>query len=149
MGDTIRDEAKRLRLDPTRSNLAKIMLDLRKKHGPGVVAQLMKEKVLDSSGIIIIDGVRSSHEVDVFRSCGRLKVLAVHASTETRFTLLHKRRRTDDPNTEQEFQERDRRELDVGISDPIALADESISNNNIDIDTLIRAAENIIRGWEL
>ena len=148
MGDAIRAEAKRLQIKPTRGNLAKIMLALREKHGPGVVAQLIKQKAIDSSGTTIIDGIRSNHEVEVLRACGRLKLLAVHASTETRFALVHKRRRTDDPNTKEEFQERDRRELNVGISDPIALADESISNNNIDIDGLIQTAEQIIRSWE-
>ena len=148
MGDAIRAEAKRLRLKPTKNNLAKIMLELRERHGPGVVAQLIKQKVIDSSGTTIIDGVRSNHEVEVLRVCGKLKLLAVHASTETRFTLIHKRKRIDDPNTKEEFQERDRRELNVGISDPIALADESISNNNTDIDGLIRTAEHIIQGWE-
>ena len=148
MGDAIRAEAKRLRLKPTKDNLARIMLELREKHGPGVVAQLIKQKVINSSGTIIIDGIRSNYEVEVLRKCGRLKMLAVHASTKTRFALIHKRKRTDDPNTKEEFQERDQRELNVGISDSIALADESISNNNIDIDGLIRTAEHIIRSWE-
>lgn len=148
MGDVIRAEAERLQVKQTKENLAKIMLKLREQHGPGVVAHLIKQKVVDSSGTVIIDGIRSIHEVDVLRKCGRLKMLAVHASTETRFNLLHKRKRTDDPITEQDFQERDQRELGVGISDPIALADESISNNNIDIDGLIRLAKRTIWRWE-
>ena len=37
--------------------------------------------------------------------------------------------------------------LGVGISTSIALADESISNNNLTIDELINKASSIIQNW--
>ena len=74
----------------------------------------------------------------MLRDCGPLKLLAVHASSGTRFGFLKRRRRSDDPDNPEKLHERDRRELGVGISDPIALADESISNNNLSKDELGR-----------
>ena len=40
-----------------------------------------------------------------------VKLLAIHASTDTRFNFLQKRGRSDDPQTKEHFNERDDREL--------------------------------------
>ncbi len=61
---------------------------------------------------------------------------------------MNDRGRTDDPKNRENFDERDTREIGVGISTPIALADESISNNNLSIDELIENAYKIIQGWQ-
>ena len=148
MGDAVRAEAQRRNMEPTGDNLGGIMLDLREKNGPGAVAHLVKPLVQSADcGAVVIDGIRSEHEIDVLQECGTLKLLAVHASSDTRFDFLKRRRRSDDPGNPEELRKRDRRELRVGISDPIALADESVSNNNLDKDQLVEAALRIIRGW--
>lgn len=148
MGDAVRAEAKRRNIEPTGDNLGRIMLQLRDRDGPGAVAHLVKPLVRDAgSGTVVIDGIRSGREVAVLRECGPLKLLAVHASSGTRFGFLKRRRRSDDPNSLGKLHERDRRELGVGISDPIALADETISNNNLSRDGLVEAAFQIVRGW--
>lgn len=148
MGDAVRAEAKRRELEPTANNLGKLMLDLREKNGPGAVAQLIKPQIDQSTlNIIIIDGIRSNDEINFLKKIGDLKILSVHASTDTRFDFLSKRGRSDDPKDKDNFNERDSRELDVGISTSIALADESISNNNMTIDELISKAISIIQSW--
>jgi hypothetical protein len=43
--------------------------------------------------------------------------------------------------------QRDEREMSVGISKAIALADESISNNNITVNELREQVEWIIKKW--
>ena len=58
------------------------------------------------------------------------------------------RGRSDDPQNRENFNERDTREIGVGISTSIALADESISNNNLTIDELIEIAYKTVRGWQ-
>ena len=58
------------------------------------------------------------------------------------------RGRSDDPKNRENFNERDTREISVGISTPIALADESISNNSLTIDELIEIAYKKIQGWQ-
>ena len=148
MGNAVREEAKRRNLEPSRSNLGKLMLDLREKNGPGAVAELIKEQIENSSSnVILIDGVRSNDEIDVLRKFGNVKLLAIHASTDTRFDFLQKRGRSDDPQTKEHFEERDNRELGVGISNPIALSDDAISNTGLTKDELINSAFKIIQSW--
>jgi dephospho-CoA kinase len=125
------------------------MLDLREKNGPGAVAELICDKIKNSvSNVVIIDGIRSNEEIQVLRKIGTVKLLSIHASTDTRYSFLSDRGRSDDPQNRENFNERDTREIGVGISTPIALADESISNNNLTIDELIEIAYKIIQGWQ-
>jgi len=149
MGDAVREEAKKRNIDPTGQNLGKLMLELREKNGPGAIAELIQDKITNSvSNIIVIDGVRSNEEIAILRQMGNVKLLPIHASTDTRFSFLSDRGRSDDPKNRENFNERDTREINVGISTPIALADESISNNNLTIDELIEQAYKIILGWQ-
>lgn len=148
MGNAVREEAKKRNLEPSRSNLGKLMLELREKNGPGAVAELVKPQIKSStSNVILIDGVRSNDEIKVLRKFGNVKLLAIHASTDTRFDFLQKRGRSDDPQTKEHFEERDNRELGVGISNSIALSDYAISNVGLTKDELIEAAFNIIQSW--
>jgi len=148
MGNAVRTEAKKRNLEPTGSNLGKLMLDLREKNGPGAIAELVKPQIENSkSNVIIIDGIRSSAEIEVLRKFGTVKLLAIHASTNTRFEFLQQRGRSDDPKTKENFEERDNRELGVGISNPIALSDDAISNNNFSKEQLIEASYKKIEEW--
>ena len=148
MGNAVREEAKKRNLEPSRSNLGKLMLELREKNGPGAIAELIKSQIeSSSSNVILIDGVRSNDEIEVLRKIGNVKLLAIHASTDTRFGFLQKRGRSDDPQTKEHFEERDNRELGVGISNSIALSDYAISNIGLTKDELIESANEIIQSW--
>ena len=57
------------------------------------------------------------------------------------------RGRSDDPKTREKFEERDSREIGVGLGESIAIADETISNNNITLDELIELAHKVIEKW--
>ena len=148
LGDGVRAEAKRQNLEPTGENLGKLMLELRQKNGPGAIAELIKESIQKSNHeIIIIDGIRSIHEINVLKETGNLKLLAVEASSETRFNFLTQRKRSDDPLTREKFEERDNREISVGLQEIIELADETIENNNVTIDELVNSAIEIFQNW--
>jgi len=148
MGNAVREEVKKRNLEPTRSNLGKLMLELREQNGQGAIAELIKPEIESSTAnVILIDGVRSTDEIQVLRQLGNVKLLAIHASTDTRFDFLQKRGRSDDPQTKDHFEERDNRELGVGISNPIALSDYAISNIGITKDKLIETAFKIIQSW--
>jgi len=148
MGNIVREEAKKRNLEATRENLGKLMLELREKNGPGAIAELVKPQIeLSTSDVILIDGVRSNDEIQVLRKFGTVKLLAIHASTNTRFDFLQKRGRTDDPQTIEHFEERDNRELGVGISNSIALSDYAISNVGLTKDELIELTYKIIQSW--
>ena len=149
MGDAVREEAKRQGLEPTDANLGRMMLKLRQDLGQGAVAHLIVRKLERdrNTGNLVIDGIRSIPEVEVLKKIGNVKLLAIHASQDTRFRHLKERGREDAPASSNEFADRDRRELSVGISEAIALADETISNNDITIEELKERAYGIVRGW--
>ena len=148
MGNVVRIEAQNRNLEPTGSNLGKLMLELREKNGQGAVAKLVIPQIKNSkSHVIIIDGIRSNAEIEVLRKYGIVKLLSIHASTSTRFGFLKQRGRSDDPQTKENFEERDNREIGVGISNSIALSDETISNNNLTKNELIETAFRIIENW--
>ncbi len=148
LGDGVRAEAKRRNLEPSGDNLGKLMLELREKNGPGAVADLLTEQIKNSqSEIIVIDGVRSTAEIEVLKTVGSVKLLSIEASSDTRYKFLGARGRSDDPETKEKFEERDKRELGVGIGESMAIADETISNSNITIDELTELAYTVIKKW--
>ena len=148
LGDGIRAEAKRRSIEPSGENLGKIMLEVREINGPGAVAELIKEPIQNSiEEVIIIDGVRSIAEIDVLKKIGDVKLLAIQASSETRFNFLSSRGRSDDPKTRENFEERDNREIGVGIDKSIENADKIITNHNLTIDELVNSAKEIIENW--
>jgi len=130
MGDEIREETKRRKLKPTPENMGLVMLELRKKEGPCVVAKRCIPKIEKAKGrIVIVDGIRSPHEVEEFKKhFPNFTLFAVHASPRTRFQRLFKRKRSDDPKNWETFMKRDLRELDVGLGNAIATADYMIVN---------------------
>jgi len=148
LGDGVRAEAKKRNLEPTGENLGKLMLELRDKNGPGAVANLLTEQIKNSqSEVIIIDGVRSTAEIEVLKNAGTVKLLSIEATAATRFKFLKARGRSDDPETKEKFAERDNREISVGIDKSISIADETISNNDLTLDELTELAHTVIKKW--
>jgi len=130
MGDEIREEAKRRKLEPTPENLGMVMLKLREEGGPAVVAKRCLPKMEKAEEkVVIVEGIRSLHEVEEFkRDFPNFTLIAIHASPETRFRRLFQRKRSDDPKGWETFMERDLRELGVGLGSAIATADHMIVN---------------------
>jgi len=129
MGDEIREEAKRRKLKPTPENLGMIMLKLREEEGPAAVAKRCIPKMEKAKENVVVEGIRSLHEVDEFKKhFPNFTLIAIHASPETRFRRLFQRKRSDDPKGWETFMERDLRELSVGIGAAIATADKMIVN---------------------
>lgn len=148
MGDVIREETRRRGLEPNEKNTGKVMLELRREYGPGAVAEVclrsikaMKEKV------VIVDGLRSLAEAEVFASHGKVKVLAIHASPERRFRLLSERARSDAPTSREGFDEREKRELTIGVGDAVALADDVLSNEHDTPEELGNRAVELVEWW--
>ena len=154
MGDLVRNEAKRKNLMPSDVNLGNLMIRLRNSLGAGAIARLIVNEIEkreltggNASLNIVVDGVRSIPEVRILKTVGRVKLLAIHASTNTRFEHLRKRQREDAPLNRNDFCVRDKRELTVGISEAIALADETLSNNNLSVEELQERAFEIVQKW--
>ena len=148
LGDGVRAEAKRRNIEPTGDNLGRLMLELREKNGPGAIATLLTEPIENSpSKVIVVDGVRSTAEIEVLKNVGSVKLLSIDATSDTRYKFLSSRGRSDDPTTREKFEERDNRELGVGIGESIAIADETISNSGITLDELTELASKAIEKW--
>ena len=128
MGNAVRSEADKRNLEHNRENLASLMVTLRASDGPAAIAHLVEPEIQNAtSDTVIVDGVRSDDEIAFFETICTTKILSVHASKDTRFNYMTNRGRSDDPQNKSKFTERDTKEINVGISRSIALADESIS----------------------
>ena len=153
MGDVVREAAQNDGLEPTSGNLAKLMIRLRKKNGPEAIAHLIANKIKTMKNedkefaVVIVDGIRSMAEIEVLKRVGQVKLLAIHGSILTRYSHIRERARSDIPSNINEFDMRDRVEMEVGISDAIALADETISNNDISISELCELSLRTVQEW--
>ena len=129
LGDVIREETERRGLEPTPKNVGAVMLQLREEEGSATVARRLSPKIEASSSIaVIVEGIRSLDELTELRTKYEVVTVAIHASPETRFRRLLSRGRSDDPKDMATFNERDIRELKVGLGEVIALADIVLVN---------------------
>ena len=150
MGDVIREKAVENEIEMNDENLGKLMKNLRYEYGNGIVAKLILQKIKqldDNKNFIVIDGIRSYEEFKILNDLDFVKLLAIHASSKTRFNHIKLRDRSDSPSTLEQFLQRDKREIDVGISEAIALADEVISNNELSIKEFQNNVEKTITKW--
>ena len=148
MGDVVREETRRRGLEPDEKNTGKVMLELREKYGAGAVAEVCLHKLRAmKESVAIVDGVRSYAEVEVFAREGKVKLLAIHASRDRRFMLLTDRGRSDAPTSRAGFDERDKRELSIGVGNAVALADESLSNERATPEELGNRAVELVEWW--
>ena len=149
LGDFVRETALNENIEPTASNLRELMIKLRKNHGEGIMAEMASKRIIKSqSKLIVIDGIRSMNEVNVFQNLGQVKILSIHASKQVRVNFQTKRGRSDTPKDESGFNKRDNVELGVGIGESIALADETIVNNQIEINKLKELGKKILERWK-
>lgn len=147
MGDVVRQEAERRSLELTDENLGTLMLEMRKEKGMEVVGLLAATKIRKSrSHYLVVDGVRSEGEVNLFKRLGKVQTLAVHASPATRYLFLKQRARPDAPPSLRLFRERDKRELNIGLSNLASMAD-NILNNNVDVRSLRVKARVLFLQW--
>ena len=130
-GDIIRAEALKRKLEFTRKNLGELMLKIRKEEGMGAVAKRLVPLVeKEGAEFVVYEGARSVEEVDELRRKYRVILIAINASPQARFKRLQRRGRSDKPRGRADFEERDNRELGVGIAKLIALADRTVENED-------------------
>ncbi|MCL2359568.1 AAA family ATPase [Candidatus Bathycorpusculum sp.] len=132
MGDVVREQTHLRGLTPTPQNIGAVMLALRAESGNYVIAQKCIPKIKEqTSNRVLIDGLRSIPEVDIFKEqFARFTLVSVHAPPQTRFERLKRRGRSDDPTNYTVFAERDNRELGVGVGNVIAISEQIIVNNS-------------------
>ena len=131
MGDVVREQTILRGLELTPQNVGKVMLELRAQEGNYVIAKKCIPKInTQPSQRILVDGLRSLYEADIFREhFPNFTLIAVHASPTVRFERLRTRGRSDDPQNYDVFHERDMRELGVGLGNVIAMAEKILVND--------------------
>ena len=144
MGDVIRNEAKKRGTLTNDENLGKIARELRDDNGPEIIAEKCVELIKNlNADIIFVDGVRSSHEVNVFRKHWKFPLIAITLDEKSRFTRLYERGRSDDPKTLSDLKLRDAREISFGIKSVVDDAEYKISNDST-VDELIRKTRRLV-----
>ena len=148
MGDVVREETRRRGLPEDAKHTGEVMRELRKQHGEAAIAELCL-KFIKKSGFekVVVDGIRSVAEVEAFRKSADVLMIAVQASETRRFGFLKERGRTDDPDSYAMFHRRDERELEIGIGEAIALADEVISNEHSSTEALTAQTLKLVERW--
>ncbi|MFQ6126032.1 MAG: AAA family ATPase [Candidatus Heimdallarchaeota archaeon] len=133
MGDVVRAEAEKRNIPTSPEIMRQLMINLRKEQGKDIIARKCLQKIAELVSAptkpVIIDGLRSVEELEVFRERLRsFHLVAVLASPQIRFSRLQKRDRQDDPTARATFEARDTLEVQVGVLSLIDQADYSIIN---------------------
>ena len=149
--DVLREEAhkrgllKTKNLEEQKSILSKLGDDLRKESGrKGILAEMLINKIkINKAEKFIADGFRSIEEVKLFRkNFKNFYLILVDTDEVIRFS----RRKLDDPNaTLEDFQERDKRDVEEkGLGKVLEMADFSINNDKEGLDCLYKEIEKIL-----
>jgi len=142
MGDAVWDEVKRQGLPLEAKVVGGVADEMRRTHGPEVWARRTLKKVDPDAKLVVIDGLRSMAELEVFKDAlGRDFVLVnVLCPTEIRYERVLQRGREDDTMTEEEFHARDERELSWGLEEVLKEADVLISNTGTEQELRLNVA---------
>jgi dCMP deaminase len=137
LSDVLREELKRRKRPVTRDNLTRLGNELRRAHGPGVLAAKTLAR-LDPHKNAVVDSFRNPGEVEAFRKNGSFALISVVASPRVRFARIRTRARENDPKALREFlfvekrEDKPARAGDIhpqNISACIAAADAQLPNN--------------------
>jgi dephospho-CoA kinase len=131
MGDVIRAECRERGLDPANHH-GEVASALRKENGPTAIAEASLphiEAALEKSETVVVDGIRSDAEVDVFeeRFGEAFTLVGVEAPFELRKTRITERGR-DNVEGGESLAARDERELGFGLGAALERADVTIEN---------------------
>lgn len=135
LSDIIREELISRQIPPTIPNLTEVGNDLRRVHGPGVLAQRALEQ-MDFSRNWAVTSIRHPAEVSALRRRMDFVLAFIDAPQLVRFDRSQLRARPGDPATLAEFQAWEAQQLDPHQGDPAAqamaacrdLADQRLDN---------------------
>ena len=151
MSDVIKDELIEQGREPTKMNMSILADEWRKLHGKDIVMRKTLEKA-ENHDKVIITGIRSPEELDYLQNnTKRFKLIAIQASREIRYN----RRSEKDPQTPEEFFERDERDiLFKGLGKVMEKADYNIKNEGplediyLQIDSIIERIDYKRPTWD-
>lgn len=149
MGDVIREECRRRDLDPAEHH-GRIARALREEDGLAAIAERSLphvEAALESSDVVLVDGLRSVVELEAFREAfgDDFVLVSVEAPFETRAERLGARARDDSDLDREALREREERELGFGMGDVMDRADVTVENTD-SLEAFRERVEQVLRG---
>ena len=137
MGDIVREQALKEGKSTDIGSMNEFMMALRKRFGEGIVAELSMQKANGMTNQeVVIDGLRSVEEYEIFKKAAdEVVLIVVEAKTQKRFERLSKRARAGDPKSISDLQMRDEVELGVGLSELLSENGLHVENNG-DLESL-------------
>ena len=135
MGDVVRQETADRGLDPTKDH-GTVAQALREENGPAAIAErslpMIEDRLVDHDAVVI-DGIRSDVEVDVFeeRFGDAFTLVSIEAPFELRAERIDTRGRdagADDGG--ESLERRDERERGFGMDDAMDRADVVVENTD-------------------
>lgn len=132
MGDVIRAECRDRGLDPAEHH-GEVATELREENGPAAIAEASLphiEAALEDADTVLVDGIRSDVEVDVFeeRFGDDFSLVSIEAPFELRRERVTDRGRDRVDEGGEGLQERDERELGFGLGEAMDRADVTVEN---------------------
>lgn len=130
MGDVVRQACRDRGLNPA-DHHGRIAQELREEEGPDAIAARslpLIESALEDSGVVVVDGLRSGVEVEVFEAAfgDAFTLVAIEAPFEVRRERIDQRGR--DNVDAESLRDREERERGFGMDEAIELADVRIEN---------------------
>ena len=145
MGNQVRKEAENRGVDNDSESLSRLMLELRKERGNNAVANMCIDKINEKTNEnIIIDGIRNIEEIELFTEIGDVKIVLISNTSEQRMKFLLERKRSDAPIDIEEFNQRDSKELEIGLGQVMERADIIIENVELTKEEYTKKTESIL-----
>lgn len=135
MGDVVRQETADRGLDPSKDH-GSVAKALREEHGPAAIAERSLPMIadrLEDHETVLVDGIRSDTEVDVFESefGDAFTLVSIEAPFEVRAERIDARGRDlGEDDGGEALATRDERERGFGMDDAMARADVVIDNTD-------------------
>jgi len=145
--DILRGLAKQRNIEPTRKNLQKLGIDIKKEtKNWGVLSKIMLKKIKTDKAVV--DGIRNVDEIIEFRKKGEFYLIGVIAPPRTRYDRIKKRCRAGDPTSYKEFKKSDNLEnrgktKGQEINNCLDIADFIVINNG-SLKDLIKKVDKIL-----
>ncbi|QCC46404.1 AAA family ATPase [Halobellus limi] len=134
MGDVIRKACLDRGFDPAEHH-GEMARTLREEGGPAAIAEQslpLIESELETSDVVLVDGLRSDVELDRFREAfgEDFLLVSIEAPFETRAERLLERDRDDSDVDREALREREERELGFGMGEVMDRADVVVENTD-------------------
>ena len=131
MGDVVRDEAIKQRIDLSDENLGYLAKKMRIEGGNEIIAERCVTLIRQvESEVIFVDGIRSSFELKIFRKHWSFPLVAIKADQGNRHQRIMQRERDDDSKSIFDIKKREEREIGFGLQELIQKADYAINNDS-------------------